>query len=107
MLLKISLTFIDISKGVLVEKREGRKVCSPALDLAPIFDPPLIMTAVQTDDGKTLCPTIGAVAARHLPPLLLASLHACLQTVEILTGHLTEVKLEEGPLKVRRAERQG
>jgi hypothetical protein len=95
MLLKISLTFIDISEGVLVEKIEGRKVCSPALRLAPILDPPLIMTAVQTSDGKTLCTTIGAIASRHLSPLLLASLHACLQNVEILTGCLTEVKLEE------------
>lgn len=81
---------------MIVEKIEGRKVCSPALDLAPILDPPLIVTAIQTSDGMTLCPTIGAVAARHLSPLLLASLHACLQTVEILTGHLTEVKVEDG-----------
>jgi len=53
------------------------------------------MAAVQTSDGKILRPSIGAVAARHLSALLLASLHTCLQTVEILTGHLTEVKLED------------
>ncbi len=95
MLLKISLIFINVSEGIFVEKIEGRKVCSPALQLAPILDPPLIMTAVQASDGEILRPTIGAVAARPLSPLLLASLHACLQTGEILTGCPTDVKRED------------
>ncbi len=95
MLLKISLIFINVFEGISVKKIKGRKICFPALQLAPILNTPLQLTAVQTSDGKIECPAIGAVAARHLSPLLIASLQACLQTVGILTGCPTNVKQEE------------
>lgn len=46
MLLKISFIFINTFEGIFVKNVERREIGLPALQLASIFDAPLLMTEV-------------------------------------------------------------